>query len=223
MKLSKKITLAAISSSIVLFGSTGVASAHAVVTPSDAQTGTRQTFRVEVPTERDSPTTQVKIDIPMTVGGVIPNVKDGWKVETTKHDVGDESMIATITWSGGQIGVGLRDSFEFSAKTSDEPGDIQWNIYQTYGDGHVVSWNQAGGSELDDEEATSGPFSVTKVTTNTAQDVAIRQASDEADDAKSASDKALYTAIAGVVLALAAIAAVVIPLARGPKAPSQRL
>jgi len=70
-----------------------------------------------------------------------------------------------ITWSGGEIGAGYRDEFTFSAKTPDQPADLQWKAYQTYGDGTTVSWDQqpTSANSEDKDDATTGPFSVTKL------------------------------------------------------------
>ena len=60
---------------------TGVASAHVTVSPEEVSAGNYAKLTVSVPTERDVPTTQVRVDIPegFTVLGVRP--VPGWDYE----------------------------------------------------------------------------------------------------------------------------------------------
>lgn len=205
MKMGKKVALMVASAGMLVFGLSGAVSAHVVVRPGDAKTGAYQTFTVSVPVERDSPTVKVKLDIPMGVTSVTPTVKPGWTIQTEKHDEDENAMVTAITWTGGQIGVGLRDEFTFSAKTPDEPTDVQWKAYQTYKDGTVVSWDQQPSSE-EKEGTTTGPFSVTKVAADSAQDKALKDAATKANDAQQSANWGLYAGIAGIVVALIAVA-----------------
>ena len=218
MKIGKKIAVMGVSVSMLTLGFTSVASAHVVVRPGDAKTGTYQTFTVSVPVERKSPTTEVKLEIPMGVTSVRPTEKPGWAIQIDKHTENGETMVSAITWSGGEVGVDLRDDFTFSAKTPNEPTELQWKAYQTYKDGTVVSWDQESENNEDSEDATTGPFSVTKVAADSDQDKALKETDNKANEAQQAANKALYIGIGGAVLAVIAI---VISLARKPKAPSQ--
>lgn len=206
MKVGKKVALMGVSVGALVFSLSGVAQAHVVVRPSDAKTGAYQTFSVSVPVEKDSPTVKVKLDIPMGVTSVTPTVKPGWTIQTEKHDEDEVTMVNAITWTGGEIGVGLRDEFTFSAKTPDQPTDLQWKAYQTYKDGTVVSWDQQSVSEEEKDNATTGPFSVTKVAAESAQDKALKDTASKANDAQQSAKWGLYTGIAGIVIALIAIA-----------------
>lgn len=204
--------------SMLTLGLTSVASAHVVVRPSDAKTGVYQTFTVSVPVERDSPTVEVKLDIPTGVTSVRPTEKPGWTIQIDKHTEDGETMVSAITWKGGEVGVDLRDDFTFSAKTPNEPAELQWKAYQTYKDGTVVSWDQESENSDESENATTGPFSVTKVAADSDQDKALKEADNKAGEAQQAANKAMYVGIGGAVVAVIAI---VISLARKPKAPSQ--
>ena len=219
MKIGKKVALMAIGVSTLTLGFTGAASAHVVVRPGDAKTGVYQTFTVSVPVEKKSPTVEVRLDIPMGVTSVRPTEKPGWTIQMDKHTENGETMVSAITWKGGEIGVDLRDEFTFSAKTPDEPTELQWKAYQTYKNGTVVSWDQQSESGDDNEDATTGPFSVTKVATDSDQDKVLKDANSKADSAQQAANNALYAGIGGIVLAVIAIIAVI---ARRPKAPSQQ-
>lgn len=204
MKINKTVAFMAISISTLTLGLTQSASAHVVVRPGDVKTGAYQTFTLSVPVERDEPTIRVKLDIPEGLASVTPTVKAGWTIQTEKHGEGEDAMITAITWTGGEIGVGYRDEFTFSAKTPDQPTDLQWKAYQTYENGTVVSWDQKPTSE-EKEGSTSGPFSVTKVASYSDQDLALKSTDSKAVNAQQTADKALYSGVGGFILALVAV------------------
>ena len=219
MKIGKKIAVMAMSVGMLTLGFTGVVSAHVVVRPGDAKTGAYQTFTMSVPVERKSPTVEVRLDIPMGVTSVRPTQKPGWTIQMDKHTENGETMVSAITWKGGEVGVDLRDEFTFSAKTPDEPTELQWKAYQTYEDGTVVSWDQESENSEDGEDTTTGPFSVTKVAADSNQDKALKEADHKASGAQQTANNALYAGIAGIVLALVAIIALI---ARRSKTSSQQ-
>lgn len=215
MKISKVVAFMAVSASALAFSFVGVVSAHVVVRPADVKTGAYQTFTLSVPTEKDNATVSVKLDIPESLTSVTPTVKPGWTIQTVKHGEGDEAMITSITWTGGKIDAGYRDEFTFSAKTPAQPSDLQWKAYQTYKDGTVVSWDQPPSDE-ETESTTTGPFSVTKVAADSAQDIALKNADSKAAKAQSAADMALYTGIGGVVLAVIAMIVIFVRKSKTP-------
>ncbi|MDN5819215.1 MAG: YcnI family protein [bacterium] len=170
-----------------------VAEAHVVVKPSEVPTASYQTFNVSVPNERQDATTKLKLVIPKGVESITPTVKPGWDIAVGKSKDKAES-VKSITWKNGSIGEGLRDDFSFSAKTADEPIELQWKAYQTYQDGTTVAWDSADSAGHGGE---TGPFSVTNVVSEpTDQPVA---------DTKSDSSMALYIAIAGLIVSLISI------------------
>lgn len=204
MGISKKVTVLALVVSMLAVSWAEAVSAHVVVKPSDAKTGAYQTFTVSVPTEKNNPTVGVKLDVPEGVSSVTPTLKPGWTIEIDKQGTDDDAVVTAITWTGGEIEVGYRDEFTFSAKTPDQPTDLQWKAYQTYQDGTVVSWDQQPSAE-DKEGGTTGPFSVTKVAADSDQDKALKSADSKAAAAQSAADRALYVGIGGIILGLIAL------------------
>lgn len=171
----------------------GVAQAHVVVTPGEVPTATYQTFNVSVPNERDGATTKLKLLIPAGISSVTPTVKPGWDISTSRAKDKQKS-VKSITWRQGAIDQGLRDDFTFSAKTADQPVELQWKAYQTYADGTVVAWDSADGSGHGDD---SGPFSVTNVVSE--------PTSEPADQPAAESNLALYIASASLVVSLIAV------------------
>jgi uncharacterized protein YcnI len=136
----------------------GAVFAHVVVTPTTAGIGDHVTFSVSVPNEEQVAVTNLKLDIPDGVTDVTPTSKDGWTITTTKK--GDD--ISEIIWSNGEIPVGQRQDFSFSAQAPAKAGDVDWKAYQTYADGTIVHWDQTPTSS-DDATGNAEPYSVTKV------------------------------------------------------------
>lgn len=205
MKIGKKLAAIITGASALLFSLGGVASAHVTVKPADVQAGAYQVFTVSVPVEKNQPTVAIKLQMPEAITSATPTVKSGWTVDVEKEGTGEDAIVKSITWSGGEIGTGMRDEFSFSVKTPDNPTDLQWKAYQTYEDGTVVSWDQKpadGHGEAEGEN--TGPFSVTKVAAGTAQDAALEHIEEDVHSAKQTADWALYLSIGGVVLGLMA-------------------
>jgi uncharacterized protein YcnI len=147
---------------------TSVASAHVRVLPEEVPAGTYEVFTVRVPTERDVPTTGVRVEVPE--GFAISRVEPvpGWDYELEEED----GVVSAITWSGGEIGETEFQEFDVQGQTPQESGEYAWNAYQTYADGEVVEWTGPADSE---EEA-----SVVRVVEGGAIDPAAQQAGSEA-------------------------------------------
>lgn len=172
--------------------------AHVVVRPAEVVSASFQTFTVSVPNEKNTPTVRVKILIPIGVQHVSPTQKTGWNITSSKDGISASANTTAITWSGGVIGVGLRDDFTFSAQVPSDTTELQWKAYQTYADGTVVSWDKATDGGHDD---ASGPLSVTNVVQQTQA-----QKSDEATaNLDNKANFALYAGIAGIVVGLVGI------------------
>src|SRR5215213_4905931 len=93
-------------SMFLTLAATGVASAHVAVSPEEVPAGSYEKLTVSVPTERDVPTTQVRLEAPQgfEVLGVQP--VPGWDYEF-EENVG---VVESVTWSGGEIGPRERSS-----------------------------------------------------------------------------------------------------------------
>ncbi len=135
MKQSLFIGAAALSACTMLAVSTP-AWAHVVVSPEEVAAGDYATLTVSVPTEKEVPTTEIKVEVPegFTVSGVQP--VPGWDYEFEE----DGGLITSITWSGGEIGPREFQQFLVQAQAPEEPGEYPWRAIQTYGDGSVVEW-----------------------------------------------------------------------------------
>jgi uncharacterized protein YcnI len=138
----------------------GIASAHVVVKPAEVETAAFQTFTIGVPTEKDVPTTKLRLVVPQGVGHVTPTVKPGWRIDIVKDGEGEDAVVKEIVWSGGSVPAGQRDDFTFSAQAPEQTATLQWKAYQTYSDGEVVAWDQAPTAE---KGHGSTPYSETQV------------------------------------------------------------
>jgi uncharacterized protein YcnI len=129
------IKVAAVSSFLTL-AVAGTSWAHVVVTPEEVVAEEYATLTVTVPTEKDMPTTEVRVEVPegFTVSGVQP--VPGWEYEFEE----DGGLITSVSWSGGEIGPREFQQFLLSAQAPEEPGEYSWRAFQTYEDGSVVEW-----------------------------------------------------------------------------------
>lgn len=190
----------------VIISAASTAYAHVTVTPSEAVSAGYQTFTVNVPNEKDIPTTSLRILIPSEVTNVTPTQKTGWQIAVEKGEGSDSENVRSIIWGNGTIEKGLRDEFTFSAKVPEKTGEIQWKAYQAYADGTIVSWDQKETeSGHNEEDKNTGPFSVTKVVAGTDDDATAEKNSQAILDAKRTADRSFYIAIAGVVVGLIAV------------------
>lgn len=172
--------------------------AHVVVKPGEVKSGAFHTFTISVPNEKDTPTIAIKLEIPASLKHVTPTVKPGWQVALEKED--ETATVKAISWTGGSIPADLRDDFTFSAQVPAQASTLQWKAYQTYETG-VVSWNlqeneQPKNAEGKPDFSSAGPFSTTKVVAGPEETV---------NPAQPTADRALYLAIASVIISLVAV------------------
>ena len=142
-------------STCLMLATAGVAWAHVVVSPEEVPADSFQVLTVRVPTEKDIPTTEVRVEVPegFTVSRVQP--VPGWDYELEE----DGGVVRAITWSGGELGATEFQGFAIQARTPEETGEYAWRAFQTYEDGSVVEWI---GPE-DAEERGEEPASVVEV------------------------------------------------------------
>ena len=137
MKIIK--TLLALSTAALL----SFAAAHAVVRTeaglSESKAGASETYRLQVPVEKDMATIQVRMVVPagLKVTRFLP--VPGF-VRSVKTD--SAGLITEITWRG-RIGPMEFQRFLFSATNPADAGTLAWKVYQTYADGSVVSWDDS--------------------------------------------------------------------------------
>ena len=117
--------------------------AHVVVSPEEVRAGDYETLTVSVPTEKEIPTTEIRIEVPegFLLSGVQP--VPGWEYSFEE----DGGVVTAVTFSGGEIRPREFQQFLVQAQAPEEPGEYPWKAIQTYEDGSVVEWVGAPESE----------------------------------------------------------------------------
>jgi uncharacterized protein YcnI len=131
----------------------GVAAAHVEVLPTSVPAGEAVEFVVRVPTERDLPTTRVRVDFPPQVTVFsFADAPPGWRLTPLRRPDG---RFRGVVYRGGSIPVAHYADFRVLG-TPFEEGTAIWSTFQTYADGQVKPWT--GPPELPGAETTeSGP------------------------------------------------------------------
>jgi uncharacterized protein YcnI len=185
----------------------GTAWAHVVVSPEEVAAGDYETLTVSVPTEKEVPTTEVRVEVPegFLLSGVQP--VPGWEYAFEE----DGGIVTAVTFSGGEIRPQEFQQFLVQAQAPDESGGYPWKATQTYEDGSVVEWTGAPDSEEPasvvevvpggPEESESGP--------EPSEASASQQAGDEAEvlAATGGTSPAVYAGLGLAGLAISALLA----------------
>ena len=136
------------------------AHAHVVVSPEEVTAGEYETLTVSVPTEKEIPTTEIRVEVPegFLLSGVQP--VPGWEHAFEE----DRGVVTAVTFSGGEIRPREFQQFLVQAQAPEEPGGYPWKAAQTYEDGSVVEWTGAPDSEEPASvvEVVSGGFADAK-------------------------------------------------------------
>jgi uncharacterized protein YcnI len=117
--------------------------AHVVVSPEEVTAGDYETLTVSVPTEKEIPTTEIRVEVPegFLLSGVQP--VPGWEHAFEE----DGGIVTAVTFSGGEIRPREFQQFLMQAQAPEEPGEYPWKAIQTYKDGSVVEWTGPPDSE----------------------------------------------------------------------------
>jgi uncharacterized protein YcnI len=126
-----------------MFAVSAPAWAHVVVSPEEVTAGDYETLTVSVPTEKEVPTTEIRVEVPegFLLSGVQP--VPGWEHAFEE----DGGVVTAVTFSGGEIRPREFQQFLLQAQAPEEPGKYPWKAFQTYEDGSVVEWTGAPDSE----------------------------------------------------------------------------
>jgi uncharacterized protein YcnI len=137
----------------------GPASAHVVVSSSDAAPGGYGKLEFRVPTESDSAkTVKLIVTLPETApfGDVSVQTVPGWTVTTTERKLAKpvttddgftlDKAVGTVTWTATAGGVppGQFEEFDLSVGPFPEQAGqtLTFPVHQTYSDGTVVRWDE---------------------------------------------------------------------------------
>jgi uncharacterized protein YcnI len=125
----------------LVFFLTNTAYAHVTVQPRESTNGVEQRYTIRVPTEGESSTTSVRLEIPDGVTVLDITQTEGVKVQSEKQ--GDR--IIAITWTAE---IKPKQSSEFSIRVKNPSGgsEIAWKAHQHFADGTVADWTGPFGS-----------------------------------------------------------------------------
>lgn len=130
-------TLMTLSAALLL----SFAAAHATVRTetglTESKAGVSETYRLNVPTEQEIPTTAVRLVVPAGVTITRFQVLPGFTRSVVKNADG---LITEVTWRG-RVAPQEYARFFFQARNPAQPGEVAWKVYQTYADGSVVAWD----------------------------------------------------------------------------------
>ena len=119
------------------------ASAHVTISPKSGDANSTQEYTVRVPTEKDVPTTSVRMVFPEGFDVLRFRPAAGWKYEVERDPMG---RIAAVTWSGNTIARDEYEQFYFMARAKN-PGTFKLEAYQTYNGNDVVGWVEPEGGK----------------------------------------------------------------------------
>ena len=135
-----KRLLALVAVAAVALAAAASASAHAHISPPVALAKAGQLFTLDVPTEKEGATT-TKIVLTVPSGFSIDSFVDapGWKRDVKSTGSGENTVIQSVTWSGGNVPTDEVSHFAFLGRT-DASKTYAFSVEQSYSDGSVVNW-----------------------------------------------------------------------------------
>jgi uncharacterized protein YcnI len=120
---------------------TGVAWAHAEMSPAVVLAKHAQEYGLLVPTEKENAaTTSIELTVPsgFAIDSFVPS--PGWKRTEQTKGSGEEAIVQKVTWSGGRVPTGEDAAFHFLA-TANDSKTYEFEVRQTYSDGSIVDWS----------------------------------------------------------------------------------
>jgi uncharacterized protein YcnI len=133
--------LALAAAAAVALAASASAFAHAHISPPVALAKAGQLYSLDVPTEKEGQTT-TKIVLTLPQGFSIDSFVDapGWKRQVQSTGSGEEAVVQSVTWTGGNVPTGEISHFAFLA-SADSDKTYTFGVEQTYSDGSIVNWN----------------------------------------------------------------------------------
>ena len=125
---------------------------HVRISPKESTVGTTERYTMRVPTERQSATVRIELEVPAATTIVSIAPASGWKIEEKKDPQG---KVSQVIWTGGSIPFAEYREFVFEAKNPPAETKLEWKVIQIYEDGTRSEW--AG------PESSRSPASVTTI------------------------------------------------------------
>jgi hypothetical protein len=111
--------------------------AHIDIEPKETIPGRWETFVLNVPTETESPTVEIQLDIPEGFEVEAVGHHHDWQM-TLQRDA--RGFVRNVLWSEGQIPPLTFEEFKILAKATRIPGPYDWHARQRYADGQESTW-----------------------------------------------------------------------------------
>jgi uncharacterized protein YcnI len=122
--------------SLLILGAT--AWGHSDLDPRQSIPSKWETYTVNVPTETDSPTVQVRLLVPREFEVEMLGHTPVWQIAKTRDERG---YVKEVTWSGSTIPPQTFGEFKVLIRNPSTPGTYRWKIEQAYQDGTVATWD----------------------------------------------------------------------------------
>lgn len=178
---------------LLALGAPIAASAHVTIDPGNATAGSYTVITVKVPNESETAATN-RVELTLPAETPFASVRyvpvPGWTAELVTETlpepvmVGDREVtdaVTSVIWTadaGSEIQAGQLQLFPLSVGPVPDTGSIVMPADQTYTDGEVVSWSEAG----EDTEHPAPVLYVNDAATEEAAPIAITAAVAPADD-----------------------------------------
>jgi uncharacterized protein YcnI len=129
--------------------------AHIDIEPKETIPNRWETLVLNVPTETESPTIEVRLAIPEGFEVEAVGHRTDWDMAVRRDTRG---FMREIVWSGGQIPPLTFEEFKILAKAAKSPGPYEWHARQRYADDQESTWTlrtivQPEGSGLPTQKA----------------------------------------------------------------------
>ncbi|MBI3329800.1 MAG: DUF1775 domain-containing protein [Nitrospinae bacterium] len=111
--------------------------AHMDIEPKETIPNRWETFVLNVPTETDTPTVEVQLDIPEGFEVEAVGHRPDWDMAVRRDERG---FVREILWTGGQIPPLTFEEFKLLVKAAKPPGPYEWKARQRYDDQQESRW-----------------------------------------------------------------------------------
>jgi uncharacterized protein YcnI len=122
---------------VLLLSQCAPAWGHSDLDPRRSLPNIWETYTLKVPTEPQTPTVRVRLQVPQAFEIEMIEHRQAWQLVTVRDERG---YIREITWSGSQIPPQTFEEFKLLARNAKDPGLYVWKIDQAYENGEVVTW-----------------------------------------------------------------------------------
>jgi hypothetical protein len=111
--------------------------AHIDIEPKETIPSRWETFVLNVPTETESPTVEVQLEIPEGFEVEAVGHRTDWDIALRRDGRG---FVREIVWSRGQIPPLTFEEFKLLTKAAKSPGPYDWQARQRYADDQQSTW-----------------------------------------------------------------------------------